>query len=228
MTETPSTGTERRCRTCGAVVYEGAQWCGMCFTPVEDQAQAASVAPVGTAGEEGTAPAPEPSASAAPDRTEGGTALWPCPVCGGRNPIELDACATCGTPFAAAMRQDVARPKVDPSAAFRRSLLFPGLGHRMVGRDLDGFARGVLFAMLLLATLMLALSGVRSGAVGFLLIVYAVATGLVYLGSAIEARRLAEGGELLVSSRTLLWATVAILLVSVLMVSLVIGTATSR
>jgi len=219
MTEPPSTGTERRCRTCGAVVYEGAEWCGMCFTPVEADVETPTPA---TEEKDGSA---RPSAD-----TDGREpiAMWPCPVCDGRNPIDLDECATCGTPFAAAMRQEKQRANVDPGAAFRRSLLFPGLGHRMVGRDLDGFARGVLFAMLLLATLMLAVSGVRSGAVGFLLIVYAVATALVYLGSAIEARRLAEGGEELVSSRTLLWATVAILLVSVVMVSLVIGTASRR
>jgi hypothetical protein len=142
------------------------------------------------------------------------------------NPIELDACATCGTPFAAAMRQDRDRPKVDPSAAFRRSLLYPGLGHRMVGRELEGFARGVLFAMLLLATLMLALSGVSSGAIHLLFLIYAMGTLAVYVGSAMEARRLAEGGEEVVSSRALLWATVAILLISVVVVSLVIGTAT--
>jgi hypothetical protein len=222
MTETPSTGTERRCRTCGAVVYEGAEWCGMCFTPVDTEIETPDQ--VGrTTGEE-DAPAPPSPDTDGP----GSVATWPCPVCDGRNPIDLDECATCGTPFAAAMRQEKQRANVDPGAPFRRSLLFPGLGHRMVGRDLDGFARGVLFAMLLLATLMLALSGVRSGAVGLLLIVYASATGLVYLGSAIEARRLAEGGEELVSSRTLLWATVAILLMSVVMVSLVIGTASRR
>ena len=229
MAETPSsTGTERRCRTCGAVLYEGAEWCGMCFTPVATDTSTDDASepelPVAVGAAEGSA-ADEPAAEGSAEAT---VAMWPCPVCDGRNPLELDRCATCGTPFAEAMRQDPARRQVDPSAAFRRSLVFPGLGHRMVGRDLDGFARGVLFAMLLLATVMLALSGVRSGAVGFLLIVYALATGLVYVGSAIEARRLAEGGEELVSSRALLWATVAILLGSVLIVSLVIGTATKR
>ena len=228
MSDTPSTGGERRCRTCGAVVYEGAQWCGMCFTPVEEEveSEAADGAGVAEAGETEPEAAPAPVATASAHERQ--VAMWPCPVCGGRNPIDLDECATCGTPFAAAMRQDTDRKKVDPAKAFRRSLLYPGLGHRMAGRDLDGFARGVLFSMLLLATLMLAFSGVRTGAVGFLLVVYALATGLVYLGSAVEARRLAEGGEELVSSRALLWATVAILLVSVVMVSLVIGTASRR
>jgi hypothetical protein len=50
----------------------------------------------------------------------------------------------------------------------------------------------------------------------------------VYLMTAFEAARLADGGDLLVSSRVLLWVTVAILIVSVVVVSLVIGAATRR
>jgi hypothetical protein len=92
----------------------------------------------------------------------------------------------------------------------------------------DGFARGVLFAMLLIATLMLGLSGVFSGAVLFLFLVYLAASEAVYLLTAPEAARLAEGGDPLVSSRTLLWATVGILLLSIVVVALVIGTATRR
>jgi anaerobic selenocysteine-containing dehydrogenase len=37
MAETPSTGPELRCATCGAVLYEGAEWCSMCFSPVRAQ-----------------------------------------------------------------------------------------------------------------------------------------------------------------------------------------------
>ena len=79
--------------------------------------------------------------------------MWPCPVCETANPIELDFCATCGTSFASMMRQETsARRRSTRATAFRRSLLFPGLGHRMIpGRAVDGFARGVLFAMLLIA-----------------------------------------------------------------------------
>jgi hypothetical protein len=108
-------------------------------------------------------------------------------------------------------------------------LLFPGLGHRLIpGREVDGFARGVLFAMLLIATLMLGFSGVFAGAVLFLFLVYLTASVAVYLLTALEAARLAEGGEPLVSSRALLWATVAILLLSIVVVAFVIGTASRR
>ena len=143
--------------------------------------------------------------------------------------MELDFCATCGASFASLMRQETARVRVDPRAAFRRSLMFPGLGHRMIpGREVDGFARGVLFAMLLIATLMLGLSGVHAGAVQFLFLVYLTASVLVYVLTAFEASRLAEGGEPLVSSRALLWATVGILIMSIVVVALVIGTAARR
>jgi hypothetical protein len=46
--------------------------------------------------------------------------------------------------------------------------------------------------------------------------------------AAFEAARLAQGGEPLVSSRALLWATVAILLLSILVVAFVIGTSGRR
>ena len=235
MADTPPTKAERRCVRCGAVLYEGAAWCGMCFEPVapdravelepEPEPEPEAEADTGTA-----APSPraavvvEPAASDEPP-----VPMWPCPVCDARNPMELDFCATCGASFASLMRQETARVRVDPRAAFRRSLMFPGLGHRMIpGREVDGFARGVLFAMLLIATLMLGLSGVHAAAVQFLFLVYLTASVLVYVLTAFEASRLAEGGEPLVSSRALLWATVAILIMSIIVVALVIGTAARR
>jgi len=222
MVDTPPHQAERRCRRCDAVLYEGAEWCGLCFAPVSDPPDEppATAATTAALPEDVVAERAKPTATVEPK-----TATWPCPVCEGRNAIDLDVCATCGTPFAELMRQERARPKIDPADAFRRSLVYPGLGHRMVGRPLDGLARGVLFGMLLLATSMLGLSGVSTGAVRLLFLAYAAATTSVYLMTALEARRLAEGGDLLVSSRTLLWATVGILLLSIVMVALVIGTA---
>jgi hypothetical protein len=225
MVETPPHQAERRCHRCDAVLYEGAEWCGMCFAPVtdtEEEEPTIAVAPAVPTDDE-QAERATPTATVEPK-----TAMWPCPVCQSKNAIDLEICATCGTPFATLMREERARPKIEPSDAFRRSLLYPGLGHRMVGRAIDGFARGVLFGMLLLATLMLGLSGVSTGAVRFLFLTYAAATISVYLMTAFEARRLAEGGDLLVSSRALLWATVGILLLSIVMVALVIGTAARR
>ncbi len=232
MADTPPTTAERRCVRCGAVLYEGAAWCGMCFEPVapDHAAEPEQVPEPGADTATGPAPSPraaivaEPSTSDAPK-----VPMWPCPVCDARNPIELDFCATCGASFASLMRQETAPVRVDPRAAFRRSLMFPGLGHRMIpGREVDGFARGVLFSMLLIATLMLGFSGVHAGAVQFLFLVYLTASVLVYVVTAFEASRLAEGGEPLVSSRALLWATVGILIMTIIVVALVIGTAARR
>lgn len=235
MAETPPNQAEQRCRACGAVVYEGAAWCGMCFTPVEsppsaepDREPARSGVATPTVVEPGREPGREDETVTAAD-VPPNVPMWPCPVCETRNPIALDFCATCGASFAALMRQDPILAKVDPGEAFRRSLLFPGLGHRLVpGRAIDGFSRGVLFAMLLIATLMLGFSGVHAGAVFLLFLLYLAATVLVYFVTAFEASRLAQGGDPVVSSRTLLWATVGILLLSVVVVSLVIGTAARR
>lgn len=243
MAETPPNQAEQRCRTCGAVVY--AAWCGMCFTPVASDASSAPEQQPEPQPDPDYEPDPEPARTGVVTTSQGEPAgedesvttvnaspkvpMWPCPVCETRNPIALDYCATCGASFAALMREEPALAKVDLHDALRRSLLFPGLGHRMVpGRAIDGFSRGVLFAMLLIATLMLGFSGVHAGAVFFLFLLYLLATVLVYLLTAFEASRLAQGGEPLVSSRTLLWTAVGILLLSVVVVSLVIGTATRR
>lgn len=253
MDETPSAEEERRCRSCGAILYEGAAWCGMCFAPVEVRTepgtetetetktgtQTETVRGPDTHGDASAdAGAGEPAAvgethassrdrvTAVADATT--TPMWPCPLCGGRNSMDLDLCATCGTPFAALMREERIRPDVEPSAAFRRSLVFPGLGHRLVGRTLDGFARGVLFGMLLIATLVLGVSGVSSGLVHSLFLVYASATMGVYIVTALEAARLARGEELMLPSRTLLWVAVTILLLSIVIVSFAIATSGRR
>ncbi len=251
MAETPSTHAEGRCANCGAVLYEGAAWCGMCFEPVasrndRDRGEEPGPEPVEESLELETEPAtdrPDPGPTSSSGDPQGGSVTghvgpttaeparpgWPCAVCGTRNPIELDFCQTCGASFASLMRQETVHIKVDPKAAFRRSLRFPGSGHRMIpGREVDGLARSVLFMMLLLATVMLGISGVRTGAVLLLFFVYLAATIGVYLLTAFEAARLAEGGDPLVSSRALLWATVAILLLSILVVAFVIGTSGRR
>ncbi len=232
MADPPSSaGAERRCRSCGALLYEGATWCGMCFAPVESET-ASTVEPerrpdAHLDSSSGGDPESGERATAVADATTK-VPMWPCPVCGGRNAMDLDLCATCGTPFAALMREDRVRPDVEPGAAFRRSLLYPGLGHRLVGRTLDGFARGVLFGMLLLATVVLGLSGVSSGLVHSLFVVYASSTVGVYVITALEASRLAQGGELMVSSRILLWVAVSILLLSIVIVSFAIATSGRR
>jgi ribosomal protein L40E len=198
---------EARCPSCGALVSGDAEWCGQCFAPLRRPPEPERE--------------PERTAAAAPPAVVGtddagvAAAAWPCPVCGERNPIELDACRVCGTPFAQLLRQDEPRPTIAPRDAFLWSLIFPGVGHAKVGRGPDGIARGTLFGLTFGLTLVIVLAGVSNpallGAVALLL----TCALTVYVGSALEAYRIADGGTAFVSARTLLWATVAVVMLSV-------------
>ncbi len=225
MDAPPSADEERRCPNCGALVVADAGWCGQCFESLVDpEPEPEPVRSPGSGPSPGadTSPTPAgaPPAIAAP--------TWPCPACGNANAIELDACAVCGTSFAALMRQGEERPKVEPKTALAWSLIFPGLGHRKVGRGMDGLARGVLFAMLFVMAL---LTGLSAGGSGVLLGLFALFLGLavvVYAGTAWEAYHLAEGGEPVVSARALLWATVGVIFLSVAVLALTVITAAKR
>lgn len=154
-----------------------------------------------------------------------GAAWWPCPVCGARNPIELDACARCGTPFAALMREAPEAHAVEPKEALAWSLIFPGLGHRAAGRPLDGLARGVLFGMSFAMALLMGLAGVRSGPTFAIFALFLVTALVVYAGSAFEAYRIAQGEDVLIGSRALLWVLVGLILLSVVMLALAVVSA---
>ena len=218
-------GADRRCPDCGALASPDAEWCGQCFRSLAEPQPQPQL-------EAAAEPAPHHAVVAA-GRAEGGTAerpvrapVWPCPACDHENPIELDACAVCGTTFAALMRQADAPPTVDPVDALKASLLFPGLGHRKVGRGLDGLARGVLFAVLASMAATMFISGVTTSGTFGVFVLFLGAALLVYVGSAFEAYRLAEGGEPFVSSRALLWATVVVIIGSVLLLAVSLVTAT--
>jgi hypothetical protein len=208
-----------RCPNCGAAVYAGAEWCNLCFTRIEREAvEGASERSV-------TRPAPgSEETPAAESATDAAGAFWPCPVCEAKNPIELDVCAVCGTPFATVMRREEDRPHVDPAVAFGRSLVFPGLGHAKLGLSAEGFARGALFVILLLVTLLIALAGASSPVLRVLLLTFAIGTLGVYLVTAAEARKIAEGGRPIVSTRLLLWVTVGVLMAAMALIVVVIGT----
>ena len=189
-----------------------ADWCGQCLT---------SLRPAGS----------EPEASPAVARlaTADGGATWPCPTCGADNPIALDACAVCGTSFAQLLRQEQEpRPTVSPRDAFLWSLICPGLGHAKIGRAPDGIARGTLFVLTFVLALVIMLSGVSNAAVFAVVVLLVVATLTVYLGSAAEAYRIAEGGAPFVSARALLWATVALIMVAVSLLAMSVVTVNSR
>src|SRR2546428_2360784 len=181
----------RRCANCGALASSEAEWCGQCFTTLLQ-------------------PEPEPVASTHPGVDPDAptkVATWPCPVCGDENALELDACAVCGTPFGALFKQDEKGKKVDPKDAMVASLVFPGLGHRMLGRSADALARGVLFGMTTTMTVVILFSGVKPGPLVGILLVYGGAAVAISGGSALDALRIAQGAGPFVSAGALLWAT---------------------
>lgn len=195
-----------------------AEWCGQCFTSLR------------------TEPDPEPAMAGVLPRpaVEGGSregssaATWPCPTCGSQNPIELDRCSVCGTTFAQLLRQDEPRPTVSPRDAFLWSLTFPGVGHAKAGRAADGIARGTLFVLTFGLALVVVLSDVSSGPVLGAVVLFLVSALAIYVGSAAEAYRIADGGSPFVSARTLLWATVALIMISVSLLAMSVVTVNSR
>lgn len=206
---------ERRCPSCQALVAADATWCGQCFTSLVEPTLPEEPEPAPA-----RAPAPA-SGEAAPGvgRTE---AYWPCGVCGGRNPIEAETCATCGTPFAQVMREAPAARTVDPKDAVTASLVFPGLGHRKVGRGMDGLARGILFGLSFGMALLVGISGTGSSALFMVFVLFLVTALAVYAFSAYEASHLAKGGDVLISSRALLWVLVGLVMLSTLLLAMAV------
>ena len=196
-----------------------AEWCGQCFTSLRK-----------------IAPEPEPAAAPVLTRPSGGpgaaedvrAATWPCPTCGSLNPLELDVCTVCGTSFAQLLRQDEPLPTVSPRDAFLWSLTFPGVGHAKAGRAPDGIARGTLFVLTFGLALVIVLSGVSSPPVFAVVALLLCSAITIYLGSAAEAYRIADGGTTFVSSRALLWATVALIMIAVSLLALSVITVNSR
>lgn len=212
--EAGPTDGDRRCPACGALASPDAEWCGQCLRPLtepepdpepEPREEPVRVAVAGRSPSAASDLRPVPS--------------WPCPTCGLSNPIELDACAVCGTTFAALMRRGEAPPSAEPSEAMRASLLFPGLGHKRVGRGLDGMARGALFAVLATMSIVVLASGLDSPIATVVLAVFVIGTVTVYAGSAWEAHHLAGGSPPLISSKVLLWISVGVVLGSVLLLA---------
>lgn len=157
------------------------------------------------------------------------TPTWACPVCETENPLEADACTVCGTPFAQLLRQDPARKSVDPSAAMRRSLLFPGLGHAMVGESIDGFVWGFLFVFVLAMAVLLVLARLGQSLAPILPIVGALVAVAVWIWifTATEAARLARGLPPLLARNRLPWVAAGVVAI-VMVLSLFIVMTASR
>jgi hypothetical protein len=205
---------DRRCASCGALAGLDAEWCGLCYArlPATSESEEAS----------------REAASATPgggrlEVTEG-RPEWSCSACGERNAIEAGVCATCGTPFARLFEEPVERPAIDPQIAAAWSLAWPGLGHWKAGYRADGVARGVLFAWSFGALMMLVISRFGKGGLGAtfpLFALFASSAATLFAISAIDAYRLAGGRDPYVSSRTLLWGSAALVVLSVVLATFV-------
>jgi hypothetical protein len=220
----------RRCPSCGALATRDAEWCGQCLTVLAELARPATVGPVevrqpGPSGN-GAAPDSVTLGSPAPP-TELGHAIendramaegpsWTCPACGEGNPLALDECTVCGTPFKALFRGEERPVNLDPRSATTSSLLLPGLGHIRLGRVAEGLARLVLFAWAVATAAMVVLSAPAEGLgpLGLLAAMFVAAALVVYVLSAVDARRAAEGLEPVLSTRALLYGSAGLVLLS--------------
>ena len=142
---------------------------------------------------------------------------WPCAVCETQNPLARDTCMSCGAPFARLFKEEAARPQVPASKAARWSLLYPGLGHAVLGRRAEGVARAILFTWCA-ATAILLLSAHPAGGLGILLpmaVVFVLGSLLWYGVTALDAARLANGAHQVVTSKIMLYSVAALMMMSV-------------
>lgn len=232
--------SERRCPTCGALVSVDADWCGQCYAslraPADEPVRHAPVAAategrVGPAAEkEAGAQSPEPTSSAPVPASEAEPA-WPCPVCGNLNLIELNLCAVCGTSFARLFQDAEPGPRVSPRDAVVWSLALPGLGHWKSGRPLDGMVWMAISLWTVGTVVLMLLSRTGSSGLGPtvpLLVVFAAAIVVLWVTSALDAHRIASGVRPLVTSRALLWGSVALVILSVVLLATLVVVPASR
>ena len=216
-----------RCPSCGGLVAPEAEWCGQCFAQLRGAGAAREPEPAEPAGA-GPPPPGRPRTAIAAATGPGGIARehftevdgalhWICPACEAENPMEASTCARCMTPFALLLREREERKSTDPGKATGLSLLYPGLGHIAAGRPGEGVARMVIFTWALASLLVVvaARAGKGLGPLLSLVVIYFLVSGLLYLLTAVDARRAALGEEPVVGSRVLLWGASGVMLLTV-------------
>jgi RNA polymerase subunit RPABC4/transcription elongation factor Spt4 len=235
----------RRCPNCGALVAADAEWCGQCYQPLRSAVDAeppsdaehlASADPGTTASagaEDATGRSARAGATAGAtletpgggvvEIADGGRATWTCPICQEVNELDRAFCRVCGTPFARLFAEPEPPPQVDPERAAVWSLAFPGLGHWRLNRKADAVARFVLFGWTFGTLAVIVVSRFGKGGLGPtlpLVALFAFAALTVYVLSALDAYRIANRDDPLVSSRTLLWASAGLVVTSVLLATM--------
>lgn len=210
-----------KCPGCGARNAEAAAWCSQCYAPfgTDDHTDHREQAPVA---------APSPSAEVVPRarpatlvagdarfrRSEEGVD-WCCVACDAWNPLERSTCAVCGTSLSAALQEDEPPDpeRVSLAAIVVASVLLPGSGHFLLGRQAAGIGRLILYVVW--AAGGLALLSAAAGADGSVLPALPLLTGAFVLlaTSVLDAMALRRGDVTteILSVRALLWLTVGVI-----------------
>ena len=130
----------------------------------------------------------------------------------------VSVCRVCLSPFGKGFESpEPERKQVPASRAVVWSLVFPGLGQAVLGHGLDGLSRAVVFLWSLgSAAAFLSVQGkARTPAVSALAVLFLLIALVIYALTALDARRLAEGREQVLSSRALIWVSAGLVLFSV-------------
>jgi len=86
--------------------------------------------------------------------------MWRCVSCETENPLEVQICTVCGSPFAETVRTpDEARPERDPGMTAMFSLFLPGAGHAYLGLWGQAISRAVLSVWVVGTALVAAVQG---------------------------------------------------------------------
>jgi hypothetical protein len=117
------------------------------------------------------------------------------------------------------------RPKpidIDPNRAAMLSLFFPGIGHFVVGRKGEAFARAVMFAFAFITGLV-SLAAYRSGSSRsylYLMLVAFGSAGGLYVISTLDAARAAERQPPLLPARVLMYGGIGLIVVTLAVVTI--------
>lgn len=233
MTEARSEAPKTiRCSSCGGLNPSTAQWCGQClsrFAPPAPPEPPSDLAP-------GERPRARVSPLLTGGMVEGETRgafrvteegiLWTCRACETENPIELERCSACGTPFGDTLRgPEEAKVQRDPGKTAMFSLFLPGAGHAYLGLWGQAIARAVISVWVVFTALMGAVQ--RSGGT-VIAIVFGFAATALWIVGAHDAYREAEGNRSLVLLKGKLFLYVVLGLLLVLLVLLVTAGLSAR
>jgi hypothetical protein len=156
---------------------------------------------------------------------------WPCPACGFQNAMSLDACGICATPFAKLFEEKKHhQAPVIPSQAAVASLFFPGLGHIRCGRLGEGIARAVLFVWALGTAVLLTATHPPSGAGPLRAVagLFFTAAAAVYVFSAVDSARVADGQPPVLSPKVLLYGSAGLVVMSVVSLFMLVFKVTGK